>query len=273
MDSVNASLKISPSVDSYTTNCSTSHSHLPVTNIHNLTNLPKEVIVKIASNLFPKDYGNFRLSCKAFSTINPSFGVMGQALEDNTCNGSLKKNYQRNLYGNLKILWQQRTGHIESAMKNISIKTNSSGSEKYTIMQVSFFPVDQGEKNYIGSWITENFYYSLSKYYAPSSQVAFLSINQSEKLVHFSINFHNCLLDDSTIHPIFYLANFLCEDIKTPEQMVIFSMINKLKNYWYENPLDNVNKEKILELSENYPRLFKRNYLLQLISYKLSTQE
>lgn len=277
MNSVNASINISSNVNPNTTDCANLQSNLPVTNVHNppsLTDLPEEIIVKIASNLFPKDYGNFRQSCKAVNTINPSFGVMGKALKDNVCSGRLKINFEKFVYGNdIDHVLQQCTAHIKSALKNISIKTKSSGKEEYTIMKARYFPVDLGKKNCIGSWIIKNFYYLLSGHCASSSQRSFLPAFYPGELAHIRIDFRNWLLDNSTIDHIFCLANTLCEDIKTPEQMVMFSMINELKNYWCENPLDNVTKEKIIELSENYPRLFNRNYLLQLISYRLSTQE
>lgn len=265
MLTINASASISPNVISNMFDNTHFQIKFPLKKAGNITQLPSHILEKTAKFLGSEDYSRFRETCKLFSIINPSFENMTELLKEGKVNGSLKQNYEKQVYANqVKHCLRQITTHIESALNNISVCAESFDNEDTTRIIVRYTPVNMGEENAIASLLHDKFYFLISNNCFSSAHLTnFRKDLYPNKLQLTGLTFYNKKMDIASIEIIFSIAQELCQNCKTPEKLVLISIITTLKDYWCQHPLENVSKEEIIKVGKNYPMLFKSGMELQ----------
>lgn len=211
-----------------------------------ISNLPIEIIQKIAFQLSPEDYKNFQLVSKGFSEKLENIKKMKDMLVENKHKGELRNNRQKMLCNHLlkyvcdEDLYTLSTVFIVECQKNNKKLVEIGFNYKFhTASNIERHFNETAYMMFIG--LNENYFSFNIKFAGTKNMITKYSI-EKEKIT------------PDNLKDIFSTANEVFQGGNTYNKCLLASTVTALKNYAYQQSIEN--KNQIEAIAHSYSDLF-----------------
>ncbi|OON38862.1 hypothetical protein BTJ39_15985 [Izhakiella australiensis] len=223
-----------------------------------ICNQPEHVIQEIALGLNAKDYASFQLTCKYIKNSLHSFKSIHAQLTNNQSRQTLSPDYRRIDSDRLvrSLLKKDSQQDVILGLKNAKAAAPYFHARDLTYVDTNYLPSSIYEEDdtridaVIGACIDKMTTLRPSGEYLRFDREGFPDALWLSRIVipHEEMN-------TTTLTEIFAVFNQVFNEKTGAERLIVARLADELKNYWYENPPNKIEKKEIAACASLYPRL------------------
>lgn len=236
-----------------------------ITQVHNqhieLASLPTEIKQRIAFQLYLESYSSLRLASKDMSEALPSLSTMLTSLK-NGCSGELKKNYEF-ISGKAirEMLANETKDDVIQSLKYSSVGNKAGLNTPITCLETRYYPkptvTDYEWNGKILLRCPSAIVTNSQNTFIPSTRVtSFNAALHTGQCWEVELYFNNNKINTHTLGFIFESFNKVFHEERSSDRLLLAISASKLKNFWYNNPPNNLSQNDIIKCSNQYPELF-----------------